>query len=268
VADYERAAQRYERRLPLEHFMEAIPQATQRRITLASLALVEAQLPDFQVFNELLVQYFHQGRLRQVVPDNAARRLRQPLVSPTSYICEEEPVGLFWTLEYVSPASYRKDYRDSFHKYEQELRVPYYLLFYPERQDLRLYHHTGTSYELVAANAHGRLAIAELELELALHESWLRFWFRGELLPLPGDLLQQVRQEKQRAEQAEQRAEQEKQRAEQEKQRAEQEKQRAEQEKQRAEQEKQRAEQAEAELVRLRQLLAQAQSGDPQRPLP
>jgi hypothetical protein len=35
----------------------------------------------------------------------------------------------------------------------------------------------------------GRYAITELELEAALHDGWMRFWFRGELLPLPGDLL-------------------------------------------------------------------------------
>src|SRR5688572_7655358 len=54
---YERAAQEYLRNLPLEHFMEATAQATQREITLASLALVRARRPDFHVFNELLVQY-------------------------------------------------------------------------------------------------------------------------------------------------------------------------------------------------------------------
>ena len=54
---YEAYAQEYLRSLPPEHFMEAIPQARQREITLESLALVKARRPDFHVFNELLVQY-------------------------------------------------------------------------------------------------------------------------------------------------------------------------------------------------------------------
>jgi hypothetical protein len=75
---------------------------------------------------------------------------------------------------------------------------------------------------------------------------WLRWYDReGRWILTPAELEQE-------------RAEQEKQRAEQEKQRAEQEKQRAEQEKQRAEQEKQRADLAEAEIAKLKQLLAEA----------
>ena len=69
---YEKAAREYLRRLPLEHFMESTPQATQRKITVESLDLVAAQRPDVQVFNELLVQYPLPRRKRpgQVVPDN------------------------------------------------------------------------------------------------------------------------------------------------------------------------------------------------------
>ena len=55
--EYEEAAEAYLRSLPLEHFMESTAQATQRKITLESLDLVQARRPDVQVFNELLVQY-------------------------------------------------------------------------------------------------------------------------------------------------------------------------------------------------------------------
>jgi Uma2 family endonuclease len=238
AADYERAAVRYCLRLPLEHFMEAIPHSTQRGITMASLELLKVRRPDVQVFGELLVQYFYKGRLRQVVPDNMVRLCTQPPVTTTSFNLELEPVGPLLVLEYVSIHNVRKDYKDNLLRYEQELHVPYYLLFYPEKQDLRLHHHTGEKYERVLANAARRLEIPELELEAAIQDRWVRFWHRGELLLLPGELEQ----------------------------RAEQEKQRAEQEKQRAEQEKQRAEQAEAEVARLRALLGQQQGPAPRPP--
>src|SRR5712692_8555273 len=69
---YEAAAQEYLRNLPPEHFMEAIGQSTQRKITVESLDLVAAQRPDFHVFSELLVQYERPGerKLGQVCPDN------------------------------------------------------------------------------------------------------------------------------------------------------------------------------------------------------
>jgi hypothetical protein len=107
-------------------------------------------------------------------------------------------------------------------------------------------------YQPLSINGLG-VWLEEAELGLGLWEGeyqgltrqWLRWYDKdNNWLPTPEE------REKQRAEQ-------EKQRAEQEKQRAEQEKQRAEQEKQRAEQEKQRADLAEAELAKLRQLLAE-----------
>ena len=46
-------------------------------------------------------------------------------------------------------------------------------------------------YRAVPPNANGRVTIPELELEAGLLDGWVRFWFRDELLPLPGDLLKQ-----------------------------------------------------------------------------
>src|SRR5438034_581066 len=144
--DYDRAAHEYQKTLPLEHYMEATPQGTQREITLESLALLKGRRADVRYFNELLVQYPFEGKLRQVVPDNMVIRSPEPSHALTSYAVELEPVPPLLVLEYVSPASERKDYEDSFHKYERELKVPYCLLFHPEDQDLRLYRHDGKRY--------------------------------------------------------------------------------------------------------------------------
>jgi Uma2 family endonuclease len=191
---YYEAAQEYLRKLPLEHFMEATPQATQREITLESLALVRARRPEVQVFNELLVQYPLPRRKRpgQVVPDNMVVIHPESIQAEGSYDVPLQPVGPFWMLEYVSRSNRRKDYDDNMRKYEHELKVPYYMLFAPDEQEVTLYRHTGERYVSVPANELGRHALAELELEVALLDGWVRYWFRGELLPLPGDLLAQV----------------------------------------------------------------------------
>jgi Uma2 family endonuclease len=238
--EYDKYAEEYLRSLPPEHFMEATGQSIQREITLESLALVKARRPDVHVFNELLVQYPYgnEPKPHQVVPDNMVVVCDKPIKARGSYKVPLQPVGPFWVLEYVSKESERKDYDDNMQKYEHELKVPYYLIFYPDEQELTLYRHNKRKYVSVKPNAQGRLALPELDLEMGLLDGWCRFWYQGQLLPLPAELLH-------RAEEAEQRAEQEKQRAEQEKQRAE-------QEKQRAEQEKQRADAAERELELLR----------------
>jgi Uma2 family endonuclease len=187
---YEEAAQAYLRSLPPEHFMEATTQATQRKITLESFDLLHARRADVHVFNELLVQYPvpQQRKPGQVVPDNMVVICDKPIKAMTSYNLPLESVGPFWVLEYVSRSNKRRDYDDNFDKYEQQLKVPYYLIFHPEDQELTLYHHTGKKYVSVKPNKHGRYPVAPLDLEVSLVDGWVRFWFEGKLLPLPADL--------------------------------------------------------------------------------
>src|SRR5258708_4907109 len=105
--DYEQAAQDYLRSLPMEHFMEALPQSTQRKITLESFDLVHARRPDIQTFNELLVQYPRPGKRKmgQVVPDNMVVICSEPIQAVGSFDLSAQPVGLFMVLEYVSKSS-------------------------------------------------------------------------------------------------------------------------------------------------------------------
>lgn len=188
ASDYDRAAQEYLAHLPLEHFMEATPQATQREITVASLALLKHRRGDVRYFNELLVQYFHQGRLRQVVPDNMLVQSDEPERKRTNFAVELEAAPLFLVLEYVSPSNPRKDYQENFERYERELEVPYYVLFYPEKQDLRVFRHDGDGYVRLQPDATGRYAIDELNLRIGLLNHWVRFWHQGDLLELPAEL--------------------------------------------------------------------------------
>jgi Uma2 family endonuclease len=213
--EYDKYAEEYLRSLPPEHFMEATGQSMQRKITLESLDLVHARRPEVQVFNELLVQYPYgdEPRPRQVVPDNMVVVYDKPIKARGSYKLPLQPVGPFWVLEYVSKESERKDYDENMQKYEHELKVPYYLTFYPDEQELTLYRHTKRRYVSVKPNAEGRLALRELELEMGLFGGWCRFWYSGELLPLPADLLTELERTRRERDQEKQRADREKQRA-------------------------------------------------------
>ncbi len=266
AATYEAAAQEYLRSLPLEHFMEATPQATQRKITLESLDLLVARRPDVHVFNELLVQYPVPGQRRpgQVCPDNMVVISTQPIEATTSFNVPLESAAPFWVLEYVSKNNKRKDYEDNFDKYERDLKVPYYLTFYPDNQELTLYRHTGSKHVTVKPNKHGRLEIPELDLEIGLVDGWVRYWHQGELLPLPADLERDLKEALRAAAAADERAKQANERAKQANEQAKQANERAEQADVRAvelqrtletEQEARRT--AEEELTRLRAALAQ-----------
>lgn len=197
---YEVAERRYLKSLPLEHFMESTTQAKQREITLASFALIRAQRKDVQCFNELLVQYPIAGRDRdkpgQVVPDNMVVIHPKPIVAEGSYMTPLQPVGPFLVLEYVSKSNARKAEEVNYAKYEQELKVPYYLLFYPDADEFTLFRFGEKGYAAVVPNGNGRCPIPELELEVGLLDGWVRYWFRRELLPLPGDLLEQLNETK------------------------------------------------------------------------
>jgi Uma2 family endonuclease len=190
AVSYEEWAREYLRSLPPEHFMEAVGQSTQRKITLESLDLLKVHRPDVYVFSELLVQYPRPRRRRpgQVVPDNMVVLSDQPIKADSSFNLPLEPARPFWMLEYVSKNNKRKDYEDNFDRYEGDLRVPYYLVFYPDDQELTLYRHDGKKYVSVKPNKHGRHPIPKLELEIALLDGWVRFWYKGKLLPLPADL--------------------------------------------------------------------------------
>jgi Uma2 family endonuclease len=57
----------------------------------------------------------------------------------TNFAIPVQPARPFVVFEYVSKSNSRKDYQKSYDKYEIELKVPYYLLFYPDAQELSLY---------------------------------------------------------------------------------------------------------------------------------
>jgi hypothetical protein len=163
----------------------------------------------------LVVQYPAKGRKKpkQVVPDNMVVVYDQPIKALGSFDLPLQPAKPFWMLEYVSRSTKRKDYDDNMERYERELKTPYYLLFQPDVVELTLYKLSRGRYVSVKPNAAGRYPLPDLEMEVALLDEWVRFWFRGELVPLPGELLRQVdavrslwQQEKHRADEAEKRA--------------------------------------------------------------
>ena len=117
---------------------------------------------------------------------------RQPLVVDESFNTFRQPVGPLLVLDYVSRLNFRKDYLDSFRKYEIDLKVPYYLLFYPHKSELFVFRLADEAYAPIEPNSMGRLAIPELELEVAVLDGWVRYWFRGNLIPLPGEMLKRL----------------------------------------------------------------------------
>jgi Uma2 family endonuclease len=244
---YAKAANDYLRSLPLEHFMESTPQAKQREITLESLALVNARRPDVQVFNELLVQYPVRGQRKpaQVVPDNMVVVWKDRIDAQGSYDVPLQPIRPFWVFEYVLPSNNRKDYDDSFQKYER-LKVPYYLIFYPDNQELTLFHRRGEKYVSKKPNRRGRFSIPELEMEMAILDGWVRYWYQDELLPLPADLQRDLDETRRQLAEATRRADDETRRAD--------------GETRRADAERQARLAAEEEIARLRTQLEQAKS--------
>ncbi len=192
---YENAEYTYFHSLPLEHFMEATDHAKQRMITIESFAIIQSQRTDVHFFNELLIQYpFGDDDYKpgQVVPDNFVALSNEPLEVDRSFNTPLQPVGPFLVMEYVSQHNKRKDYVENYRKYEFELKVPYYLLFYPQNLALNVYRMEGNRYVAVKPNAEGRLAVPELEMDVAVLENWVRYWFRGKLIPLPAELLNQL----------------------------------------------------------------------------
>lgn len=193
---YNWAADRYLQSLPLEHFMESSEQSTQRKITVESLDLVSQLRPDVQVFSELLIQYPVPGEdpdePARVVPDTMVIVWPTPLAPLKAFHTPLHKARPTLVMEYVSQSNRRKDYEENYKKYERDLKVPHYLVFDPEKQDLTVFHLTRRKYVAIEVNGAGRLAIPDLELEVSILDRWVRFWHRGKLLALPGELLNQL----------------------------------------------------------------------------
>jgi Uma2 family endonuclease len=83
-------------------------------------------------------------------------------VNRSNYAVELEAAPLFMAMEFVSASNPRKDYEDSFRKYEQELQVPYCAMYRPERLDLRVRRHDGEQYIRLEPDGSGRVEISEL----------------------------------------------------------------------------------------------------------
>lgn len=207
---YERAALSYSKSLPMEHYMESTAQATQRAITLDSFALITAARPDVHCFNELLVQYPRRDihDIGRVVPDNMVVVHDGPITARGSYNLPFQPARPFLVMEYVSAENRRKDYSDNMLRYEQDLRVPYYLLFEPEKKELILFRHPGPrrKYQAVPPGPDDRMEVPELDLHAGLVDGWVRFWFRGRLLPLPAELAREAEEAKREARTAKRKA--------------------------------------------------------------
>src|SRR5207245_11687952 len=100
------------------------------------------------------------------------------------------------------------------------LKVPYYLIGYPDNDEMTLYRHAARKFRSVRPNEQGRYALPHLNLEVALLDGWVRYWYEGELLPLPADLQRDLDETRRQLREVTQRAEHEKQRAEHERHRA------------------------------------------------
>jgi Uma2 family endonuclease len=198
--EYDAAAWEYYRSLPMEHFMEATPQATQRLVAYSAFELLRLLRPEIHFFSELLVQYLYGGRLRQVVPDNMLVVGDLPDHPRSNFAIELEPVAPFMMMEWVSESSEGKDYGESFRKYEQELKTRYYLCFYPERSKWEVYRHDDQRYVQLEPDLNSRVEIPELDLHIGLLDGWIRFWYQGRLLEIPSELQQRLDQLSERLE--------------------------------------------------------------------
>jgi hypothetical protein len=188
---YDMAERRFQAALPPEHYMEAFDHAHQRAVTLASLGLLAGRVPGFHLFNEMLVLYQAgptEFDTAGVVPDNFVVRYDGPLVVDNSFRLPLQPARPFLVLEYVSTHNQRKDYDDNMTRYQDALRVPYYLLFHPGSQEMSLYKLVRRRFRTVRPDAAGRVAVPELDLQAGVLDGWMRYWYRGDLLPLPAEL--------------------------------------------------------------------------------
>ena len=181
-----------------EHFMLSVAQATQRHLTDTSLDFVAARRPDMHVYSELLIQWRdHKNRMRRVMPDNMVVLAEKKPKVNTNFAIPIQPAGPFLVIEYVSKANPRKDYHKSYDKYEAELKVPYFLLYYADDQKLSLLEFDKRKGKYASVKPdEGRCAIREIDLTVGLLDGWVRYWWKGQLMPTTAEWYAEAKQKR------------------------------------------------------------------------
>lgn len=191
-AYYFDAAKAYAETLCRYRLAKWVSQSRQQVMTVQSFAHLRAMRPDVQMYSELLVQDPVGGDVREigrVVPDCMVVLQHETPTHMLSFdypFQNERPTMVF---EFICPANPRKDYDDNFRRYERDLGVPYYPRSEPETATLTLFRlGPGRKYERAAPNGAGRFEVPELDLEAAVVDGWVRYWYRGKQLLLPAEL--------------------------------------------------------------------------------
>ncbi len=159
--------------------------ARQRDVTRWSLEIVRGVRPDVQAFTNLLVQFPREGvkEPAQTAPDTVVFHHERVIVVGNRYDVPLQHATPFLVADYTETSTSRDE--------AGELNAPYYL-HSPTAAELSVFRLGDGEYTAVRPNAAGRHAMPELELEVGLLGEWVRYWFRGELVPLPGDVLAEL----------------------------------------------------------------------------
>jgi len=190
---YEEDARRYYLSIPIEDTIDPAAQGETRSITLSSFDWISVYRPDFECFNELLIRYLDPEREGRVVPNNFVVVHPEPIKVHDVFDVLEQPVGPTLVIDYINDYRNPLSYNWHYDCYEQQLKVPYYLCAYPIEKRLTLYRLVDGKYREVAPNEAGRHPIADLEVEVGWHEGWMRFWFRGKMVPTPGEMYTEMK---------------------------------------------------------------------------
>jgi Uma2 family endonuclease len=121
-----------------------------------------------------------------------------------SYVLWQELAAPYLLLEYASDdGSEERDQTPNTGKfwiYERRIRPAFFGIYEPDAARLQMHHLVEDRFELVVPNAHGRIFLPGLGVELGIWHGrfedydmpWLRWWdTKGNLLPAPHELAEQ-----------------------------------------------------------------------------
>jgi hypothetical protein len=176
--------------------MESAVQGKQRSITLQSFDVISLRRPDIHCFNRISVwcPKGNSGNRRFVTPDHTIVIHSGPVPLDTDPVYLSAAVQPILAVNYVSadcprPADFERQRR------EAEAGITYSLVFDADRRSVTGYHLTRPRrYVPLKCDEWNRLAVPELDLEVLVRDGWMRYWFRGELMPLATELAERLAQ--------------------------------------------------------------------------
>ena len=140
-----------------------------RKLLNNTIDLLQNAFPDAYVSGNICL-YYEKGNPKKMISPDALLCLSQSPHQKRTYRTWEEHAQLDLVMEFSSFSTQRIDHNKKKNLYQDELQVPYYVIFDPHGVYLTTYERINGDYQLIEADEKGRCHLPDLGLQVGIED--------------------------------------------------------------------------------------------------